>query len=215
MIIEEIMKKDLITLQPDATIKTALHLLRTNKIRHIPVIDNNLKLIGLISDRDIKEAIPSILQKESQEDLLSKPIHLFMKKDVITGHPLDFVEDVAVIFYEHNIGCLPILNEDQLVGIVTETDVMRTFVELTGANQPGSRFEIKVPNKAGVLYEVVKIIKKRNSMIHSVLVYPDKSDDRYKILVFRVRTMNPVGTIDDLKKDGYMVLWPNMPGISS
>ncbi len=115
------------------------------------------------------------------------------KKDVITGHPLDFVEEIAGLFYEHKISCLPIINDHKLVGIVTETDLLRTMVELTGAHQPGSQIEIKVPNITGVLSDIAAIIRNRNANILSVLVYPDKKDDHYKMIVIRVQMMNPTG----------------------
>ncbi|PAQ16568.1 acetoin utilization AcuB family protein [Bacillus sp. FJAT-42315] len=214
MLLEEIMKSEVHTLSPNDKIGTALNLLRKQKIRHIPIVDETGHLVGLVTDRDVKEATPSILQKETSENELNKPLSLIMEKNVITGHPLDFVEDAAATLYEYDISCLPIIQGGELVGIITETDVLHTFVELTGANQIGSRIEVKVPNKPGMLFEVVNVLKKRRANIHSVLVYPDKQDDQFKIVVLRVRTMNPIGVIDDLKKEGHIVLWPNMPGVS-
>ncbi len=79
---------------------------------------------------------------------------------MITAHPLDFVEEVAVIFYEHKIGCLPIVSDDKLVGIITGTNLLHTMVELTGANQPGSQIEIRVENRPGILYEVTSVFRK-------------------------------------------------------
>jgi acetoin utilization protein AcuB len=215
MIVEEVMQVDVHTLSPDDTIATALQLCRDHKVRYIPITDEKGTLVGLVTDRDIKDATPSILQKEIGEEELNKPLCLIMKKNVITGHPLDFVEDVAATFYEHNISCLPVVQNEEIVGMITETDVLHTFVELTGVNQPGSRVEVKVPNKAGMLFEISQVMNKRRANIHSVLIYPDRDDENYKVIVFRVRTMNPVGVIDDLKKAGHHVLWPNMPGVRS
>lgn len=215
MIVEEIMQTQVHTLNPNDTIAAALQLCRDQKIRHIPIVDNNHLLVGLVTDRDIKDATPSILQKGTGEEELNKPLELIMEKNVVTGHPLDFVEDVAATFYEYDISCMPVIQNGELIGIVTETDVLHTFVELTGSHQPGSRIEVKVPNKPGMLFEVVNVLNKRRANIHSVLVYPDKNDDSFKIIVFRVRMMNPIGVIDDLKKEGHTVLWPNMPGVSS
>lgn len=137
-----------------------------------------------------------------------------MKTDVITGHPLDFVEEVAGIFYEHRIGCLPIVQNKKIVGIITSTDLLRTMVELTGVNQPGSQIEIKVPNRTGILHEITAIFSEMHVNVHSVLVYPDKKDPQSKILVFRIQTMNPIRVIQHLKEKGHIVLWPNMPGMS-
>lgn len=214
MIVEQIMKKNVFTLSPKDTIASAVKLLEKYKIRHIPIIDEQQSIVGIISDRDVRDANSSIFRSNEHLEDLEQPIETIMTTDVITGHPLDFVEEISAILYEHNIGCLPITKGGKLVGIVTETDLLHTMVQLTGANQPGSQIEIKVANKAGMLSEVATIIGKRNVNISSVLVYPDQ-DERYKILVFRVQTMNPMAIITDLKNEGYHVLWPNMPGISS
>lgn len=209
------MQREVHTLSPGDKIGTALQLFRDKKIRHVPIVDEQGELVGIVADRDVKDSTPSILKKDLSDEELNKPLSLIMQRNVVTGHPLDFVEDVAAVFYEHRIGCMPIVQGGKIVGMVTETDVLHTFVELTGANQPGSRIEIKMPNKPGELFDVVSILNKRRANIHSVFVYPDQEDENFKIVVFRVRMMNPTGVIDDLKQEGHIVLWPNMPGISS
>lgn len=213
MIVEEIMKTTVATLSPSHSIADALLLMDKNKIRHLPIIDSEQHLVGLVTDRDLRDAAPSIFHAEEHTDDLEQPLEKIMKKDIITGHPLDFVEEVAGIFYEHHISCLPIIKDQKLAGIVTETDLLRTLVELTGANQPGSQIEVKVKNKAGMLCEIATVIRNRKANIQSVLVYPDKKDEGYKILVIRVHTMNPVGLIKDLKEAGHNVLWPKLPGL--
>jgi acetoin utilization protein AcuB len=188
--------------------------METNKIRHIPIINPDNQLVGIVTLSDIRDATPSIFRANEHLEDLQRPISSIMKKDVITGHPLDFVEEIAAVFYEHKIGCIPITNDRKLVGIVTETDMLMTLVELTGAHQPGSQIEVRVPNLAGKLSDITCIIKNRKANILSVLVYPDKKDNQYKILVIRVQTMNPTALIQDLKQAGHHVLWPNMPGVS-
>lgn len=215
MIVEEIMKTKVIALVETDSIAEALKVMRENKIRHLPIIDEKHHLIGLVTDRDIRDATPSIFDTEKFKEGLQNPLKMIMRTDVITGHPLDFVEEVSAILYEHRIGCLPILNDGKLVGIVTQTDLLHTLVELTGAHQPGSQIEIKVPNRTGMLHEISAVIKNRKANIQSVLVYPDKSDENYKIIVLRVQTMNPLALIEDIKKCGHVVLWPNFPGQSS
>ncbi|MEM1502409.1 acetoin utilization AcuB family protein [Domibacillus sp. 8LH] len=215
MVLEEIMKVHIHTLTPDDTIGAALQLCRDHKIRHIPILDADHTLAGLVTDRDIKDATPSILKQENGSEQLNKPLSLIMKTNVITGHPLDFVEDAAATFYEHHISCLPVVQNGKVIGLVTETDVLHTFVELTGVNQPGSRVEVRVENRAGVLYEILHVMHHRRVNVQSVLVYPDRTAATHKVIVLHIRTMNPVGVIDDLKKEGHEVLWPNMPGIRS
>ncbi|MBA2873833.1 acetoin utilization AcuB family protein [Thermaerobacillus caldiproteolyticus] len=214
MIVEQIMKTDVITLHPNHRIIDAIQLVKQHHIRHIPIVNDENHVIGIITDRDIRDASPSIFQANEYIEDLQKPISTIMKTDVITGHPLDFVEEIAALFYEYRISCLPIVKDEKLVGIITETDLLHTFVQLTGAHQPSSQIEVKVPNLSGMLSKVAAIFSQRNINISSVLVYPDK-DEHYKILVFRAQTMNPTGIIADLKNAGYTVLWPNLPGVSS
>lgn len=214
LIVEEIMKTDIATLSPTDTIADAMKLMETKKIRHIPIINSQRQLVGLVTVANIREATPSIFRANEHPEDLKKPLETIMECDIITGHPLDFVEEVAGLFYEHKISCIPIINECKLVGIVTETDLLRTLVELTGAHQPGSQIEIKVPNLTGILSDITNVIKNRKANILSVLVYPDKTDEHFKILVLRVQTMNPTALIQDLKQAGHHVLWPNLPGIS-
>jgi acetoin utilization protein AcuB len=214
MIAEQIMKTPVVTLQPTNTIAEAIQLVRQLRIRHIPIVDAENHVVGIVTDRDLRDASPSIFRLHEHLEDLQKPLSTIMKTDVIVGHPLDFVEEVAVLFYEHKISCLPIVQDGKLVGIVTETDLLYTLIQLTGAHQPSSQIEVKVPNESGMLSKAAAIIAKRHTNISSVLLYPDK-DENYQILVFRVQTMNPIGIINDLKNAGYTVLWPNLPGVSS
>jgi acetoin utilization protein AcuB len=214
MIVERIMKKDVCILLPTDTVEQALKVMEEKGIRHIPIVNAAQQLIGIVSSRDVRNGLQSSLSQNSIQDDLQQPLSKVMKTNLFTGHPLDFVEDVAAAFYEYKIGCLPILQDSKLVGIVTETDLLYTFVQLTGANQPASQFEVKVENLAGKLAEVTSILSKRKLNILSVLVYPHQ-DEQFKILVFRVQTMNPTGVIHDLQEEGYEVLWPNLPGVTS
>ncbi|KIL48324.1 acetoin utilization protein AcuB [Jeotgalibacillus alimentarius] len=211
MIIEDMMVRDVHTLAPDSTLAEAIELMGNKKVRHLPVTDVTGKVVGIITDRDIKEFSPSPFQTNENKDLFETKLLDIMTTPVITGHPLDFVEEIAVLFMEEKIGCLPIVSDDKLIGMITETDLLHTLVQLTGATQPGSQIEVKVPNKQGMLYEVAGIIRKNHSNIHSVLVYPDRQDENYKVLVFRVQTMNPMSVIEDLRAEGHDVLWPNLP----
>lgn len=208
MLIEEIMIKEVITLSPEHTAKDALQVMRGRKIRHLPIVDSNGTVVGILSDRDLKEAIPST-QDNYNDPLLAD----IMTPNPIFGHPLDFVEEAAVLFYDHKIGALPIISNDELVGIITETDLLYKYIELTGAHQPGSQIEVRVPNVPGSLFEVSKVFYEQKTNVLSVLVYPDKESVANKILVIRIQSMNPLTIIQRLKGSGFEVLWPNVPGI--
>lgn len=210
MIVKKIMNKDIITLRPEDTISLALKTMKKNKIRHIPIVNDDSYPVGLITERDVKDASPSIFQLELKENFLNKPIKDVMSTNLITGHPLDFVEEIAAILIDNQIGCLPILQDQKLVGLITKSDLLHTFVKLTGADQPASHLEIRVPNKPGMLAEVSAILVNRRVNIASALVYSD-DDDKYKILVLRVQTINVTLIIKDIQAAGYQVLWPEIP----
>ncbi|WP_019243896.1 MULTISPECIES: acetoin utilization AcuB family protein [Bacillus] len=208
MLVEDIMCRKIVSLTERDTIQTAIEIMRKHKIRHVPIVDDTNHLIGLVSNQDIRDATPSIFHSNDQVDIFQKPLSTIMQKDVLTGHPLDFFEDLVSVFYDNKIDCLPILQDGILKGIITETDLLYTFVELTGANQPGSHIQIKVPNKTGILYEISTIFKEKRVNVHSILVYPNKNNEQEKILVIRIQTMNPLAVVSELRKHGYEVLWP-------
>lgn len=210
MLIEEIMKTDVYTLQPNQTVQDVVDLFEEKRIRHAPVVDNG-KVVGVVTERDLKDALPSRFSVSPKINAYEKLVSEIMAKNPITAHPMDFVEESALIFYEQKIGCLPVVSHDKLVGFLTETDLLYKYIELTGAHQPGSHIEIRVPNRSGILYEVSKVFYNQHVNVLSVLVYPDKKNSSNKILVFRVQTMNPLAIINDLKKEGFDVLWPNTP----
>ncbi|WP_445478113.1 acetoin utilization AcuB family protein [Lysinibacillus irui] len=214
MIVEEIMNDEPYTLAPTNTVQEALKLMREKKVRHLPVIDEERHVLGVITERDIKEVLPSSLQDEPNSPVFKAKVEDIMVKDPLTGHPLDFVEEIALTFYESKIGCLPIVTGGKLVGIVTTTDLLYTYIELTGATEPGSKIEIRVSDTPGVLFEITKIFHRHHANVQSVLVYPDSENTQNKILSVRVKTLNPLAMIEELRKEGFDVLWPNLPGVS-
>jgi len=215
MIVEEIMNDEPYTLAPTNTVLEALKVMREKKVRHLPVVDEERHVLGVITERDIKEALPSSLRDEPNSPVFNAKVEEIMVKNPLVGHPLDFVEEVALTFYESKVGCLPIVSGGKLVGIVTTTDLLYTYIELTGATEPGSKIEIRVTDTPGILFEITKIFHEHHANVQSVLVYPDSENTQNKILSVRVKTLNPLIMIEDLRKQGFDVLWPNLPGISS
>ncbi|WP_252502598.1 acetoin utilization AcuB family protein [Sporosarcina sp. Marseille-Q4943] len=213
MLIEEIMKRKVISLTQEHTVRDALTIMQENKIRHLPIVSDAKGLVGIVTDRDLKEVVPSLYSDSCDVTVFNVPLSEIMSKNPISGHPMDFVEEAAVIFYDNQIGCLPIVSGGKLVGILTETDLLYKYIELTGVHQPGSQIEVRVPNIPGILFEVSKVFHEHKLNVQSVLVYPDKENEDNKILVIRVKTMNPLNVINGLRKNGFEVLWPNVPGI--
>ncbi|MBD8035011.1 MULTISPECIES: acetoin utilization AcuB family protein [Solibacillus] len=214
MIVEEIMKREIHTLLPENTVRDAVRLMREEKVRHVPIVSSDNTVVGIITDHDLKNALPSCLREEPNSIIYDAPIEEIMVKNPIVGHPLDFVEEVASIFYDAKISCLPIVSAGKLVGIVTTTDLLYTYIELTGAHQPGSKIDIRVSNRPGMLFEISKVFQENKANVVSVLVYPDGDNTKSRIVSVRLQVINPLHIIEDLRKQGYDVLWPNLPGIS-
>ncbi|MFC5543334.1 MAG: acetoin utilization AcuB family protein [Bacilli bacterium] len=214
MIVEQIMEKEVYTLTPKDTLNDALKLMREKNIRHIPIVDEEENIVGLITSHDVKNALPSCLKEENNSAIYDTPIEQFMVKDIIVGHPLDFVEDVALTFYESKISCLPIVSGGKLVGIVTTTDLLTAYIELTGAHQPSSKIDIRLKDKVGTLADVLTLFKKHHANVLSILVFPDTENENSRIISIRVRMMNPLPIIKDLRNNDFEVLWPNLPGVN-
>src|SRR5699024_2560497 len=128
---------------------------------------------------------------------------------LITGTPYDFVEETAALLYEFRIGCIPILFEENLVGIVTATDLLYTFVQLTGAHVPSSRFELQIQDKPGILSDVTRVFREFNVNIISVLVFPIENT-HCKRLIIRAQVIDTQSISNKLKSEGHKVIWPQI-----
>ncbi|MFE1243574.1 acetoin utilization AcuB family protein [Fictibacillus sp. NPDC058756] len=211
MIVQNMMQINTVTIHAEETIGTALKLMLDKDVRYLPVVDDSGNLMGLVTDREVKDASPSIFHQNEHPEDFEKPVSTIMKNAVFTAHPLDIAEELSTIFYEHNISCIPVLEDSKLVGLVTEREMLHAFIQLTGTHQPGSHLEVAVPNEAGQLAKVASVLKDFHLNISSVLVYPSH-DEKEKIVVFRIGTMNPLPVIEHLIDHGYEVKWPPVPG---
>lgn len=207
MIIEDIMTRDVVSVAPQDTLADALERARAGRFRHLPVISDG-QVVGVVSDRDLRTAIPALLPDDAPELLRRTPVSRLMHTRVVTVHPLDPVEDAARLMYEHKIGCLPVVSEDRLVGIVTETDVLRSFVELSGGLVAGSRLEIEAYDRPGVLAEVGEITRRHHVNVSSIFTAPGHAPG-YTVMVVRLQVLDVRSVVNDLRMAGYEVRWPN------
>ncbi|RXT13500.1 acetoin utilization AcuB family protein [Ammoniphilus sp. CFH 90114] len=211
MLIEDIMNRNVVTVKPTDSIRLAMLVAAQQRIRHLPVLDENNKLVGILSDRDLRDACPSKFECEQNDEIYNRPVSEIMHRDVITAHPLDFVEEAAFSLYDNKIGCLPVIDQDELKGIITETDILHTLVELMGVQYPSSHVEVEVNDQPGMLADVAAVFKQTRSNVTSVLVFPGKHHGK-KNLVFRVQTIDTRKIKTALEEAGYKVCWPQEPG---
>ncbi len=190
MLVRKKMKKDLITITKEERMTTAKKILKEKGIRHLPVVDGK-KLVGLVSNMDIRkaEASPATsLEIRELHYLLDKlTVGEIMTRNVITISPDISVEEATTLLHDNKIGCLPVVEDGNLVGILTENDVMEILIEVMGMKEKGSRLEILVEDKPGALADVTRIVKEHNVNIISVVT--DVADEPGKrLVVFKLKT---------------------------
>ena len=211
MLVRSRMTADVVTASPGTTIAEALSLTRKHRIRHLPIVAED-RLVGLVTDRDLRLAMPPIwadhADSELRDALRSKTVAEFMVTSIVTITPEAPIEQAARLLYEHKIGCLPVISGDALVGILTETDVLRSFVELFGGGHPSSRLEIRLTNRPGELARVVRTIGIDYKVNITGMVVPPLAGSTDSVAIVHVQTLDPTPLIEQLRKLGYQVGWP-------
>ncbi|MGD8519178.1 MAG: CBS and ACT domain-containing protein [Anaerolineae bacterium] len=153
MLVRERMSTKPVTITADVPITEALRVMRENQVRRLPVLDPDGRLIGIVSEKDLLYASPSpatSLSIYEMHYLLSNlKVEELMTTDVITVTPDVPLEEAARVMADNKIGGLPVVEGNMLVGIITETDIFKLFLELLGAREQGLRLTIEVPERKG------------------------------------------------------------------
>nr|MBC7244422.1 CBS domain-containing protein [Chloroflexota bacterium] len=169
MLIRERMTHNPITVREDTSLYDALKIMRDNKVRRLPVLNKDGKLVGIVSEKDLLYASPSPATSLSVWEinyLTSKiTVRELMTKEVITICEDCPLEEAARIMVDNKIGGLPVMRGDQLVGIITETDLFKVFLELLGARAQGTRFTLLVPERKGMLAAMAQEVAKMGGNI--------------------------------------------------
>ena len=190
MLVKDRMTSDLITTTTGMPVADALSLMHEHKIRRLPVVDKHGKLVGIVSEKDLLYASPSpatslsvyeigyLLSKLSLEDVMSN--------QVITVQQDEAIEEAACLMADNQIGGLPVMDGESLVGIITETDVFKTFIEMLGGRDEGIRLTLRVANKPGTLSEVTGAISEHGGDIVSLGTFatPKRSEGSLMIKVW-------------------------------
>jgi len=211
-------QKEVVTISPDASFYDARTLIRDKGIRHLPVVDKNSHLVGLLTDRDIREAAPSdatTLSVHELNYLLGKlKVSAFMtpKDKLITITPDTLIEEAVQLMSDHKIGCLPILEGEKLYGIFTETDALNHLVDVFGLKQKGTRLTVALEDKPGTLHGVLGVLKKHDVNVISI-VLPSFMVEGKRIAAIRMKTEQYEPIVKDLEKADCTVLsigkWPS------
>lgn len=194
MLVKHWMTKDVISLTPERSMMKAAKLLKDKGISRLPIVDDEGVLVGIISDRDIKEASPSkatTLDMHELYYLLSEiKIKDIMTRKVLTVSIEDTVEKAAVIMDENKIGGVPVVDaENKCVGVITTTDVFKVLINITGVLHGGIQMGIALSNKAGSLSRVVDFLKDNNARMMSVLTSYEPNQENTRQVFIRIQDM--------------------------
>lgn len=215
----EKIQRNPVTISPEASFFEARNLIHEKGIRHLPVVDKSGKLVGIVTDRDIREAAPSdatLLSVQELNYLLGKlKVSAFMtpKEKLITITPETLIEEAVQLMHDHKIGCLPVMEGDKLYGIFTETDALAHLVDIFGLKMRGTRLSVALEDRPGSMLGILEVIKKHNVNIISIVTASFTVDGK-RIAAIRIKTEDYKQIVEDLEKAGYEVLsigrWPSI-----
>ena len=215
----EKIQRNPVTIGPEASFYEARNLIHEKGVRHLPVVDKNNMLVGIVTDRDIREAAPSdatLLSVQELNYLLGKlKVSSFMtpKDKLITITPDTLIEEAVQLMHDNKIGCLPVVEGGKLYGIFTETDALDHLVDIFGFKQKGTRLTLALEDKPGTMLGILEVFKKHNVNIISI-VTPSFMVEGKRIAAIRIRTEEYKDLVTDLEKAGYDVLsigkWPSI-----
>ena len=176
MLIKDQMTPNPIYGHPTMPLAEAQALMQEKNIRHLPILDDDEKLVGLVTRRALAQALPDDLSQFGpfviNYTLAKLQAHNIMVRDVVTIDPDTTIEEAARIMADENIGCLPVLRDENLVGIITESDLFNIMVNLLGARRPGVRMTILQPDRAGEVARLTRAIDEKGGYISVFVTYP-------------------------------------------
>lgn len=198
MAVKDFMTKRVVYVSPETTVAAAADIMRDKGLRRLPVIEHD-KLVGLITEGTMAEASPSkatSLSIYEMNYLLNKTkVGDIMIKNVLTVSKYASLEDAIYIMLQNKVGVLPVVDNDQISGIITDKDVFRAFLEISGYGQAGIRIGLEVPDTPRVLEKIANLIASENLNIERTIVAPKKDT----VLRVELQVEGEIG-IDQLKK---------------
>lgn len=197
------MTPDPLTVEPDTPMLDAEHLMKANKIGCLPVLKGD-KLVGIVTQSDIKAASPSAattLDVHELVYLLSKiKVKEIMSKNPITIRDEDTVEEAAVVMLRKRVSRLPVMMEkNKLVGIITDTDIFKVLVSLTGIYQGETQFAFELEDRSGSIKEVADMIRKAGGSMVSILTAYESAREGFRRVYIRVKDLDK-GRLTELRR---------------
>ncbi len=193
MLVKDWMTTDPITVNPDTSVMKASQVMKENNVRRLPVINDKGQVVGIVTDRDLKEASPSkatTLDVHELYYLLSElKVKDIMSRKVITITAEETVEKAAVIMLEHKVTGLPVVDNGRLIGILSQGDVFRVLTSITGIYRGGTQFAFTLEDRPGSIKEVADVIRKHGGRMVSILSSYDMCEEGTRNVFIRIADM--------------------------
>lgn len=194
MLIRDWMTTEVITATPETSMLKVSKMMKEYDIRRVPVVDSQNKVIGIVSDRDVKDASPSkatTLDMHELYYLLSEiKVRDIMTPDPVTVEVRDTVERVALLMQERSIGALPVVDDEgSLVGIITDHDVFKVLVQITGVRHGGLQVALDVEDLPGVMRPIFDLLREYDASLISMLSSDSKRGGNWREVFLRIRPM--------------------------
>jgi acetoin utilization protein AcuB len=195
MLVREVMTPNPITVKPDSDYLAAIALMRAAKCRHLPVVEEGKRLVGIITVDDLQYAGPPGTPKEHaiRRDGVLMRVHEVMTTPVVSVSPNYPIEDAARLMVERRIGCLPVVEDGAVIGIITDTDLFHILVKMLGGGSATIRLTVRVDNRPGEFAALTEHVASINGNILALASYPAPTPDRLNVTL-RVEGV----TLDDL-----------------
>ena len=215
MLIRDWMTSDVVAVSAETSMLKAGKLMKEHDIGRLPVIDDDRHVIGIVSDRDVKAASPSkatTLDMHEMYYLLSElKIKDIMTPNPVTVEALDTVEKIALLMLEQGFGGLPVVDaERKLIGIITDHDIFKVLVSITGVRAGGVQLAFRLPDRPGAMRPIFDVLREHQASIISVLSLNDEGKPDERDVYMRIRHMETSQEdvlIDVLKKRFSLVYW--------
>ena len=204
-----------ITVTPDQTVAEAIEILQQYNIRHLPVVDEQGILLGILSDRDLRSARPSSVARSKErgsveEQVNNTPVSILMTRDILFLVPQATLDDALLLFQSRKIGALPVVNEDEkVVGVFTTADLMNAYRDLFGLGAKGSVLvSIEDNGDAQALSKLVKIMEEKQVQF-TRLVRAEGSEKRKAMIYLRINTYNVRSVYKAIEAEGFSIRVPH------
>ncbi len=202
MLVRDIMRSPAVVISPDTTLQDAYRTMQERGIRHLPVVDGG-RLAGIVTDRDLRLATSALAPSPFPP---GSRVAGIMSRPPLTADCLDPIEDAARVMRERKIGCLPVMDDGNVVGIITGFDLLDALIRMTGVDKPSGRLEVRLSDHPGEMARLTSFLAERGRNILSILAYPDSPGTSRTVL--RVDSIETRLIGEEMRQARFEVVWP-------